>query len=171
MVRYLDRSWWNHCCQRKAAWQSSSKNQEQRLQQRLPSVRSRLDRAHVDKLDGRITEELWSRKNGEWQAEEHEIQRAIHSVVELRPERMLDATKILELANKAYFLYVRQPSSEKAKLLHSVLSNCAINATSVYPTYRKPFDLIFATSKNEGWRARRDSNSRPSGSKPDALSS
>ena len=49
------------------------------------------------------------------------------------------------------------------KLLKVVLSNCAIDAASVYPTYKKPFDMIFARAKNEEWRARRDSNSRPSG--------
>jgi len=48
-----------------------------------------------------------------------------------------------ELANKAYFLYVKQPAIEKAKLLKMVLSNCTVDAASVYPTYRKPFDLIF----------------------------
>jgi site-specific DNA recombinase len=133
-------------------------NQEQRLQQRLASVRNRLDQAYLDKLDGKITEELWSRKSGEWQAEEQQIQMAICAVGEIKPERMLDAVKILELANKAYFLYVKQPPSEKVKLLSLILSNCAIDAANVYPTYRKPFDVIFAQGKNEGWRPREDSN-------------
>jgi site-specific DNA recombinase len=137
-------------------------NQVERLQQRLASVRNRLDQAYLDKLDGKIAEELWSRKSGEWRAEEQQIQMAIRAVGEIQPERMLDAVKILELANKAYFLYVKQSPSEKAKLLNPVLSNCAIDAASVYPTYRTPFELIFTHGKNEGWRARRDSNPRPS---------
>jgi len=29
-----------------------------------------------------------------------------------------------------------------------------VDAASVYPTYRKPFDLIFLQTKNEEWRAR-----------------
>jgi site-specific DNA recombinase len=145
--------------------------QQERLQQRLGSVRNRLDQAYLDKLDGKITEELWSRKSADWQVEEQQIQMAIRALSDIKPERMLDAVRILELANKAYFLYVKQPPAEKAKLLNMVLSNCAIDAASIYPTYRKPFDVIFAKAKNEGWRARRDSNSRPSGSKPDALSS
>jgi hypothetical protein len=75
---------------------------------------------------------------------------------------MLIAGRILELANKAYFLYVKQSLAEKAKLLNLVLSNCAIDAASIYPTYRKPFDLILAKAKNEEWRARQDSNLRHS---------
>jgi hypothetical protein len=58
----------------------------------------------------------------------------------------------------------RQNPTEQAKLLRMVLSNCRIDAVSITPTYRKPFDLIFARAKNEEWRALRDSNSRPSGS-------
>jgi hypothetical protein len=74
------------------------RDQEQRLQQRLASVRNRLDQAYLDKLDGKITEELWNRKSAEWQAEEQQIRMAIHAVGEIRPERMLHAVKILELA-------------------------------------------------------------------------
>jgi hypothetical protein len=64
------------------------------LQQRLASVRNRLDQAYLDKLDGKITEELWRRKSGEWQAEEQQIQMAICAIPEIKPERMLDAVKI-----------------------------------------------------------------------------
>jgi DNA invertase Pin-like site-specific DNA recombinase len=123
--------------------------QRQRLQQRLASVRSRLDQAYMDKLDGKITEEMWSRKSAEWQTEEQQIQMAIRALSEIKPERMLDAVRILELANKAYFLYVKQSPAEKAKLLNLVLSNCAIDAASIYPTYRKPFDIILTKVKNE----------------------
>ncbi len=45
-----------------------------------------------------------------------------------------------------------------------VLSNCATDGVSLYPEYRKPFDLIFERAKAEEWCALRDSNSRPSGS-------
>ena len=31
-----------------------------------------------------------------------------------------------------------------------VLSNCAVDAVSVYPTYRKPFDMIFERAKTGG---------------------
>ena len=86
-------------------------------------------------------------------------------------QRMLDAAKILELANKAYFLYVKKDHTERAKLLKMVLSNCGIDALSLYPTYRKPFDLIFQKVKTEEWCARSDSNTRPCASEAHALSS
>jgi hypothetical protein len=60
------------------------------------------------------------------------------------------------LSKVAYFLYVRQGHAEKAKLLKMVLSNCGIHAVSLYPTYRRPFDLIFQQAKTEEWRAQGD---------------
>jgi hypothetical protein len=78
---------------------------------------------------------------------------AIREVDASKPERLLYAMRILELANKAYFLHVKQPPQEKVKLLRMVLSNCSIDAARIYPTYRKPFDMIFQRAKNEEWCA------------------
>jgi site-specific DNA recombinase len=146
------------------------KEQGERLRQRLSAVRHRVDQAYLDKLDGKITEQFWNRKSSEWVSEEQQVLSALQGLQQAKPERMLDAVRTLELANKAYFLYLKQEPAEKAKLLKMVLLNCGIDAASVYPTYRKPFDLIFTRAKNEEWRARRDLNSRPSASKADALS-
>jgi hypothetical protein len=110
--------------------------------QRLAQVENRMDRAYTDRLDGKISEEFWIRKSEEWQTEESQIRFSIRSLEVAGPERFLDAAKILELANKAYFLYVKQDHGERAKLLKIVLSNCRIDAVSLYPTYRAiRFDL------------------------------
>ena len=133
-----------------------------RLRGRLNSVRGRLDQAYTDKLDGKISEDFWTRKSNEWSAEEQRICAELLALEQLQPERMLDAARILELAHKAHFLYLKQTPEEQAKLLKILISNCSIDAVNVFPTYRKPFDLIFTHGKNERWRARRDSNPRPS---------
>jgi site-specific DNA recombinase len=146
--------------------------EEARLQQRLTAIRSRMDQAYLDKLDGKITAEFWERKNAEWLREEHQVQFALAGLKQAdEPARQLTASRTLELANKAYSLYVRQSPTEQAKLLKMVLSNCKIDAVSITPAYRKSFDLIFARAKNEDWRARRDSNSRPNAPEAFALSS
>ena len=118
-----------------------------RLNQRLASVRQRMDQAYMDKLDGKISEDFWTRHSQEWQREEQQILLAIRGLKDMEPDRALNATRILELANKAYFLYLRQNPVEKGKLLKIVLSNCLIDNVSIYPTYSKPFDLIFNAAK------------------------
>ena len=141
--------------------QQAVREQRQRLNQRLSMIRQRLDQAYLDKLDRKIDAEFWERKSAEWRAEEQQVAMALTGLDHASPDRLLDATRILELANKAHFLYVSQNPAEKAKLLKMVLSNWAIDGATLYPTYRKPFDLICQRAKNEEWRGRRDSNSRP----------
>ncbi|MGH9690794.1 MAG: recombinase zinc beta ribbon domain-containing protein, partial [Candidatus Acidiferrales bacterium] len=135
-----------------------------RLKQRLSQVRNRIEQAYLDKLDGKITEEFWNAKSSAWAQEEQQILTALQGLQQQNPERMLNGVRALELANKAHFLYLSQPPQEKAKLLRIVLSNCSVDAANVYPTYRKPFDVIFRRAKNKEWCARGDSNTGPSGS-------
>jgi DNA polymerase III psi subunit len=133
------------------------REQRQRLRQRLAVIRQRLDQMYLDKLDGKIDAEFWERKSAEWRAEEQQVTMKLAGLDQASPDRLLNASRILELANKARFLYVSQNPAEKAKLLKMVLSNCTLDRATLYPTYRKPFDLIFHRAKNEEWRRGRDS--------------
>ena len=135
----------------------------------MAGIRTRLDQAYNDKLDGKITEDFWTRKTREWQQEEQQVLLAVNGLHDAGPDRALTANRISELANKAYFLYVRQNPVEQGKLLKIVLSNCAIDGASLYPNYRKPFDLICKAAKNEEWSGREDLNLRPPAPKAGAL--
>jgi hypothetical protein len=63
------------------------KEQRERWQQRLASVRHRIDQVYKDKLDGKIGEELWTRKAREWQAEEQQILLALQGLEQKRSAR------------------------------------------------------------------------------------
>jgi site-specific DNA recombinase len=139
------------------------------LEQRLSVVRRRMDQSYQDKLDGKIPQEFWERKMSEWSADEQRIQAAISGLQQPPAKRVLSAKRILELANKAYSLYLRQNPSEQAQLLRLVLLNCSIDAVNTYPTYGKPFDLIFQRAKNEEWSGRADLNCRPLAPQASAL--
>ena len=132
-----------------------------RLEHHLSEVRRRLDQIYLDKLDGKISEDFWLRKSQQWQQEEEQILVAMKALEEATPDWTLNAVRILELANKAYSLYLRQDHTERGKLLRIVLSNCLVDSVSIYPTYRKPFDLILGAAKKGEWYAWQDSNLRP----------
>ena len=141
-----------------------------RLMRDLEAVRRRMDAAYTDKLDAKITEEFWQRKQAEWQTEELRIESQLAGLKEPAGEdRLLDARRILELAQHAHFLYLTRNPAEQAELLRKVLLNCSIDAVSLYPTYRKPFDMIYRRVKNHEWSGREDSNLRPPGPEPGAL--
>jgi hypothetical protein len=83
------------------------------LRARLPQVRRRTEQAYLDKLDGKITEVFWATKSSEWNQEEQQILMALDELKQQSPEKLLDGAGILELANKVYFLYLRQPLPKK----------------------------------------------------------
>ena len=141
-----------------------------RLARELDALQRKMDAAYADRLDGKITEQFWQRKQQDWEMEETRIQGQIVGLSETKPEdRLLNVRRILELSQNAYSLYLTQNPHEQAQLLKKVLLNCEIDAVSLSPTYRKPFDLIAKRVKNQEWSGRRDSNPRPSAPKADAL--
>jgi hypothetical protein len=120
-----------------------------------------MDNAYTDKLDGKIPEDFWERKMNDWRLEEQQVKMAMEGLNSAEiGDRALDAQRILELANKAYSLYVSQDSTEKAKLLRMLFSNCSVDAVSVTPAYRKPFDMIFERARLRKWSGRLDSPPR-----------
>ncbi len=130
-----------------------------RLEWELLYLRSRMDTACNQKLDGRITEQFWQRKQADREPEEFRLTAVMSQLeIEKPANRVLTLQRTLELAEKAYFLYLTRKPAEQADLLKNVLLNCSIDAVSLYPTYRKPFDLIFKRAKFEEWSGRRDSN-------------
>ncbi|MGB8479616.1 MAG: zinc ribbon domain-containing protein [Acidobacteriaceae bacterium] len=135
-----------------------------RLGSRLTAIRHRMDAAYLDKLDGKIPEDFWQRKTSEWQIEEHQVRIAIDGLAEAETgDRALDAQRVLELANKAYLLYLTQDPVEKAKLLRMLCWNFSVDDTSITPTYRYPFDVLFKRAKTKEWSGREDLNLRPPG--------
>ena len=143
-----------------------------RYEQRLTAIRERMDQAYTDKLDGRITQEFWQRKQSDWTQEEQLVCMALDGLKngDFR-QHALTVSRILELANKACLLYKTRNAAEQGKLLRMVVSNCSTDGVNLYPTYRKPFDVIARRAKRKEWRARRDSNSRPNAPEAFALSS
>jgi DNA invertase Pin-like site-specific DNA recombinase len=134
-----------------------------KMAQRLEAVRNRMSQAYADKLDGKIPEDFWQRQMSQWQAEEQQIKQSMDALKEQKPDRALNVQRTLELAHVAYSLYLTQKPAEQAELLRKVLLNCSIDAVSVSPTYRKPFDMIFARVKTKEWSGREDLNLRPPG--------
>jgi hypothetical protein len=126
-----------------------------RIERELAGLHSRMDSAYKDKLEGTISLDFWQRMQRDFESEELRHKSLLEGSSEADTgQKMLDMQRVLELAQKAYFLYLTQKPAEKVELLRKVLLNCKIDAVSLYPTYRKPFDLICKRVKTEQWSAR-----------------
>ena len=152
--------------------ENSKKNsnaERERLAKRIEALRMRMSQAYADKLDGKISEEFWQRQMSQWQAEEQQVKQAMDAIAQPKADILLDVQRTLELAKNAHFLYVTQKPAEQAELLKKVLLNCSIDAVSVTPTYRKPFDMIFERAKRKEWSGWADLNCRPLAPQASAL--
>ena len=132
-----------------------------RLQKRYDSLQSRLDKAYEDKLDGLIDDAYWKSVSDTWRSEQDRTQGQMEKYQKADRNYIDHGLQILELANRAYSLYLQQDLLEKRKLLDCLLSNCTLKETTLYPTYNKPFDLIAEGRRNQFKLPRQDSNLRP----------
>lgn len=121
-------------------------------------MQKRLEAAYNDKLDGVITTQEWREKAEKWKTEQDRILEEISRHHKANKVYYEEGIKILELAQGVYNLWVKQNSFEKRKLLDFVVSNVQVNNVSLYPLYRKPFDLIAQAVKTGGWLPGLDSN-------------
>ena len=131
------------------------------LQKRYNRLQSMIDRAYEDKLTGAIPLELWERKSAEWNDEMSNIQAEIERHQNASMDYVATGVQILELAKKAYDLYLAQNNFERRKLLNILLLNCTFYRGILCPVYRKPFDILAKGLQNSSMRGRRELNSRP----------
>ncbi|MHB0912949.1 MAG: recombinase zinc ribbon domain-containing protein, partial [Armatimonadota bacterium] len=140
------------------------------LQSRYQKLQDRIDAMYIDKLDGRISQEMYDKKSEEWKHEQFDIVRRIESHQKANHNYIDSGVRTLELAQKAYSLYEKQNLAEKRSLLNFLLSNSVWRNGRLIPSYKKPFDLIVEakqqavdnsedpgpgfdeTAKNEIWR-------------------
>jgi site-specific DNA recombinase len=131
------------------------------LDQRRSAAAMKLDRGYDDFVSGKISEEFWSRKSKEWEAELQTVEAAQGRLQQPQTSTTATAEKTLELAKQAENLYKSQDPLEQRRLLETVLSNCTFDSGTLCPTYSKPFDLLVRGNETGEWRGRRDSNPRP----------
>ena len=150
--------------------QTQQQEQVAALQQRLATIRTRLDQIYEDKLEGKIDEPFWTRKQAECREQERALETALSSLsTPVTEEHVLTVERVFELAQKAHYLYLSQNLAERGQLLKSVLLNCATDGVSLWPNYKRPFDLIFRRAENEDWSGRADLNRGPPAPKAGAL--
>jgi hypothetical protein len=124
----------------------------ERLDKQHRALVSKLDRGYEDYVEGRISEDFWTRKSEQWEEERRSLEAEIARLDRPSAPLALTGQKILELAKQAGFLYRTQDPVEQRRLLDTVLSNCTFDRGSLCPTYNKPFDLFVRGNETGNWR-------------------
>ena len=95
----------------------------QTIQLKIDVLQTKIDKAYEDKLDGKITEEFWQSKFKQWENQKANLLIQSNAHQKANKSYYESGIKLLELSNRAYELYEKQPVKEKQKLLNYLLSN------------------------------------------------
>jgi site-specific DNA recombinase len=138
-------------------------NRSSGLKTQYDKVNSRLSRLYDSRFDGEIDKDVFSAKETEYKTQLIGLKAQIDSSDGINPNFYEDGCKTLELAKRLYPLYVRASNEEKAKILALVASNYTLLDSTLYPAYRKPFDILAKGLTRPIKLPRQDSNLRQGG--------
>lgn len=129
-----------------------------------------LDNLYMDKLKMRITESDYDRFYISLRDKLDTVNVQLSKLQEAEDNYYITAKYILDLSIRAYDLFKSSEVEEKRQLIKLVLSNLRLSGKNLVFNAAKPFDLILDCTDHQVWRARQDSNLRPTDSKSGALS-
>lgn len=127
------------------------------MRQELGRLRSRLDSAYADKLDGKITEEFWLNKSRAWQTDAIRLEEKIKQIESSGPVVLLPRLReVLELSENVATLFLKADSEQKRELLNYTCSNLLLVGENLSFSYKRPFDILAEGVRTGNWRPLRD---------------
>jgi len=102
-------------------------------------------------MAGRITESYYNKKREEFRAKQKGISDKISRLGFADEEYYLTSEYLLQLANRAYDLFMSSEAEEKRQLLKLTLQNLKLEGNSVKFELVKPFDKVFACTSSQSW--------------------
>ena len=128
------------------------------LQKEYQKLETRIEAMYEDKLDGSITESYYNKKREEFRTKQKEISNKISKLGIADEEYYLTSEYLLQLASRAYDLFMSSEAEEKRQLLKLILRNLKLEGEKVEFELVKPFDKVFACSSRQLWLGNQDSN-------------
>lgn len=102
----------------------------------------------------RITAEFYDRKHKEYRDKQAEIKELLDRLESVDDNYFKTASTLLELANRAYELFLGSELDEKRELLGFVIQNSNFDGEKLNFTLKKPFDTLVLCSQRQTWLPR-----------------
>ncbi len=141
------------------------------LQAEASRLKNRIDQAYNDKLDGLITADEYAEKVQAWRERLTKVRAELGGFEGAHDLYLDEASRILELAQRAYDVYTAQTDNfERRKLLDDLVSKVVIKDKMALSNLKEPFQTLARVASaadsgeaDQGWYPRQDSNLRPAG--------
>lgn len=129
-----------------------------KLTQERKTVTTMMDNLYLDKLKGRITDDEYDKFYQSLREQISDIDTRLGMLQEAEDNYYITAKYILELANRAYDLFISSEVEERRQLLKLVLQNLRVEGKTVRYEAIKPFDTIINYADHQLWLPREDSD-------------
>ena len=135
--------------------------QHSQLTQEHEVYAKRLEKLYLDRLDGRITDSEYDKFYQSFREQIANIDTRLGMLQEAEDNYYITAKYLLELANRAYDLFISSEVEERRQLVKLVLSNLRVEGKKVRFDAIKPFDTILNYADSQLWLPHKDSNLEP----------
>lgn len=112
------------------------------LMDRFKKLQRRLDVLYDDRLDEKITSEMWERKRGEITKEQEQLQLQITKLKSEEAQYFEIWLNILDLACRAREIYEKRSPEERRLLLVHIFQNLTLKDQKVAYTLKKPVEVL-----------------------------
>ncbi|MBI3590139.1 MAG: recombinase family protein [Candidatus Melainabacteria bacterium] len=124
------------------------------LERECKTIRERIDKAYIDKIDGKISEAFWLQNNEKWEKQEIDLIKAIELHKEANKNYMNAGITLVEAAQRAYNNFLERNVEEKRELLDFMLSNSVLTGQNLVSTLKEPFSYSAECVKTGNIRRR-----------------
>ncbi|PIY94346.1 MAG: hypothetical protein COY68_03185 [Candidatus Levybacteria bacterium CG_4_10_14_0_8_um_filter_35_23] len=131
------------------------------LEQELGRIKSKLEIMYDDKLEGRITSDMYDRKALEYIKKRDDIVMQIENHTKADSNYYIEAKKVLDVAQRAYEIFKSSEDEEKRQFLQFMLQNSVLDGRKIDFTLKEPFDAILNANMLKTKLPREDSNLEP----------
>ncbi len=128
-------------------------NLVEQLNQQIKRLQNRLDQSYLDKLDGKIAEELWQIKTKEWSCEKENLSIKLLAAQKADMHYLENAEFILELCKNAAQMFKNGTVAKKRQVIDMITSNCVYKDGNIDVELKAVFSVVLESAKNQTWCA------------------
>lgn len=121
------------------------------LQARQIQLKRFIETSYEDKLNGKISEELWQQNTQKWEFEREQILEELKSLNDSTDEYMQKGVSLIELIQHAEIIFKNATPEKKRKMVDLVSSNLLLADGTLEYHWRKPFNLLAINGNLEKW--------------------
>ena len=113
-----------------------------RMEEQHRRIEAKLEAMYEDRLDGRITPEMYDRKTSELRSQAAELASRVSAVRAAAPAPVEEAIDVMDLTSRAADLFLIQPPQEKQRFLRLVLKSASWKGGELRTEFEEPFETL-----------------------------